>query len=330
MKQATCFLTQPSPERIRDELFKILNGPKPSSVIRALDLLGGMPYLFPELLPLKGLKQPVPHVSDVWGHTLKVLDHLELINKVMDLHYNNDWANDLLTGLLSMKLGRFRQQFVDHFKKSPAVERTRRALLAFAALFHDVGKSTTFTTDGGRIQFLGHEKAGSSIALGRAIKLRMSNSEMDYLKVIIKNHMRIIQHINYFEREGKIPTRRSVYRFFHDTGEIGVDICFLALADQRATYENEMTQEKWIAALDVVRIFLENWWENREQTITPPAVVDGNDLIAIFHLEPGPDIGKLLEAIKESQAAGEIQSREEAINIAAKWLTDRKSGRKTQ
>jgi tRNA nucleotidyltransferase/poly(A) polymerase len=329
MKQAIDLLAQPSPERIRDELFKILNGPKPSSVIRALDMLGAMPYVFPELLSLKGLEQPMPHVLDAWGHTLKAVDHLESINRVMDLHYNTDLANDLLTGLLSMKLGRFRQHFGDHFEKSPAVERSRRALLVFAILFHDVGKPGTISKDGGRIQFLGHEKVGSAIAVGRAIKLRMSNSEMDYLKVIIQNHMRIIQHINYFARAGKIPTRRAVYRFFRDTGEVGVDICFLALADLRATYENKMTQSMWTAALDVVKIFLENWWEAHNQTIAPLALVDGNDLIAIFHLEPGPVIGKLLEAIKEAQAVGEIQTRDEAISFAAKWLTERKSGRKS-
>jgi len=329
MRQAIDLLTQPSPERIRDELFKILNGPKPSSVIRALDMLGAMPYVFPELLSLKGLEQPTPHVLDAWGHTLKTVDHLESINRVMDLHYNTDLANDLLTGLLSMKLGRFRQHFGDHFEKSPAVERSRRALLVFATLFHDVGKPGTNSKDDGRIQFLGHEKAGSSIAVGRAIKLRMSNSEMDFLKVIIQNHMRIIQHINYFGREGKIPTKRAVYRFFRDTSEVGVDICFLALADLRATYDNEMTQSIWTAALEVVKIFLENWWETHNQTIAPHALVDGNDLMAIFHLEPGPVIGKLLDAIKEAQAVGEIQTREDAINFASKWLAERQSRRKS-
>jgi tRNA nucleotidyltransferase/poly(A) polymerase len=328
MKQSIDLLAQPSPERIRDELFKILDGPKPSSVIRALDLLGGLPYLFPEIVPLKHVEQPPPHVLDGWEHTLKSVDHLEAIFKVMDLHYKSDLANDLLTGLLSMKLGRYRQNFKNHFEKSSVAERSRRALLVFAVLYHDVGKSSTIKKDGERIQFIGHEKVGSSIAVGRAIKLRMSNSEMDYLKVVIQNHMRIVQHIHYYEREGKIPTSRAVYRFFRDTGEVGVDICFLALADLRATYENEMTQSLWAAALDVVKIFLENWWEKREQSITPPPVVNGNDLIGMFHLEAGPVIGKLLEAIQEAQAVGEIQTREDALKLAEQWLIERKSGKK--
>jgi hypothetical protein len=203
-------------------------------------------------------------------------------------------------------------------------------LLTFSVLFHDIGKSATFSKDGGRIRFLEHEKVGSSIAIRRAIKLRMSNSEMDYLKVLIQNHMRIIQHIIQFEREGKIPTKRAVYRFFRDTGEAGVDICFLALADIRATYENEMTQKMWVASLDVVRIFFENWWEKREQSVQPPPLVDGNDLIANFHIRPGPVIGKILEAIKEAQAVGEIHTRDEAINLAEKWLAERNTDRSIQ
>lgn len=326
MKQSVDLLTQPSPERIRDELFKILDGPKPTTVIRALDLLGGLPHLFPELLPLKGVEQPAPHVLDAWEHTLKAVDHLEAISRVMDLHYNTNLASDLLTGLLSMKLGRFRQYFRSHFEKPLTAERSRRALIVLAVLYHDVGKSATITNDGERIQFIGHEKVGSSIAIGYAIKLRMSNAEMDYLKIVVQNHMRMIQHFNYLEREGKIPTRRAVYRFFRDTGEFGVDICFLALADLRATYENAMTQSMWTAALEVVKIFLENWWEKREQSITPPPVVNGDDLIGMFHLEPGPVIGTLLEAIKEAQAVGEIQSREDAMNLSEKWLADKKRG----
>jgi tRNA nucleotidyltransferase/poly(A) polymerase len=329
MKQSIDLLELPSPERIRDELFKILDGPRPSSVIRALDLLRGLPYLFPELLPLKRVEQPPPHVLDGWDHALKAVDHFEAIYKVMDLHYTSDLANDLLTGLLSMKLGRYRQKFKEHFEKSSVAERSRRALLVLAVLYHDVGKSATVTNNDECIQFIGHEKVGSSIAVGRAIKLRMSNSEMDYLKVVIQNHMRIIQHINYYDREGKIPTRRAVYRFFRATGEVGVDICFLALADLRATYENGMTQSMWTAALDVVKIFLENWWEKHEESITPPPLVDGNDLIAMFHLAPGPIIGRLLEAIKEAQAVGEIQTREDAMKLAEKLLIERKSRKRT-
>jgi tRNA nucleotidyltransferase/poly(A) polymerase len=327
MKESVSLLSQPSPERIRDELFKILDGPRPSSVLRALEILGGLPFLFPELVPLKNLDQPAPHVLDAWSHTLRAVDHLEGITSLMAMNYRNDMANDLFNGLLALKLGRFRQVYRDHFEKPLATDRTRQALLVFATLFHDTGKPITLKKEGDRIRFLEHEHAGSVIAVGRGIKLRLSNSELDYIKVIIQNHMRLFQHINRYEIEGKIPTRRAVYRFFHDTGDIGVDLCFLALADLRATYENELTQTRWSSALDVVKIFLENWWERREETISPPLLMDGNDLMETFKLKPGPAIGKILEAIKEAQAVGKVHTREDAVRVAEDWLRSHSAGK---
>ena len=85
-----------SVERQRDELFKILEGPRPDASIRALEMLGVLPYLLPELPALKGVEQPSPHVYDVWEHTLSVLGHLEKILAALAPGYNADDTNDLL------------------------------------------------------------------------------------------------------------------------------------------------------------------------------------------------------------------------------------------
>ena len=61
MKQAASLLPNVSPERKRDELFKILDGPKPDSAMRALEILGVFPHLLPELSAMKGVTQSEPH-----------------------------------------------------------------------------------------------------------------------------------------------------------------------------------------------------------------------------------------------------------------------------
>jgi hypothetical protein len=95
-----------------------------------------------------------------------------------------------------------------------------------------------------------------------------------------------------------------------------VDLCLLALADMRATFEQNLPQETWTAALDVVRFFLENWIEKPTEAVAPPVLVDGNDLMGELALEPGPLVGDLLEAIREAQAMGEVSTREQAISLA--------------
>ncbi len=57
MKQAAHLLPRVSAERQRDELFKMLEGPKPDASMRALEILGIFPYLLPELPALKGVEQ---------------------------------------------------------------------------------------------------------------------------------------------------------------------------------------------------------------------------------------------------------------------------------
>jgi len=330
LRNSVDLLPKISPERVRDELFKILNGPRPSTAIRALDILGALPYVLPETLDLKAVTQPAPHVHDVWEHTLAAMDHLESIFAVLSPGYEQENANDLWTGLLTMKLGRFREQFQQHFAVHPGADRTPRSLLFFSVLYHDIAKPTKKKIDNGRIRFHGHDEEGALLAVKRAIKLRLSNAEMDRVRIIIRNHMRLLYHINRLEHEGKHPTRRAVYRFFRDAREAGVDLCLLALADQRATYGAEITQATWTACLDIVRLFLENWWEKREETISPPPLINGDDLIASLKLHPGPELGELLEAIREAQAMGIVNSREEALAVAKDWISDHPSGKRTK
>jgi hypothetical protein len=57
-----------------------------------------------------------------------------------------------------------------------------------------------------------------------------------------------------------------------------------------------------------------------ESVVAPPKLVDGNDLINIFGLNPGPRIGQLLEAVHEAQATGELATREEALAYLRRQL----------
>jgi poly(A) polymerase len=52
----------------------------------------------------------------------------------------------------------------------------------------------------------------------------------------------------------------------------------------------------------------------QETRVVPPKLVSGDDLIDRFGLKPGPGIGRLLEAVREAQAAGELNNKEEALN----------------
>ena len=88
------------------------------------------------------------------------------------------------------------------------------------------------------------------------------------------------------------------------------------------TCGHTITQETWSAALDVGRIFLENYWEKPAEIVSPPRLLDGNEIMAEFDLKPGPRVGEILEAVREAQATGKVHSREAALDFAREWLAE--------
>jgi tRNA nucleotidyltransferase/poly(A) polymerase len=317
MKAAAPSLPNVSAERLRDELFKILEGPKPDTSIRALEMLGVLRYLLPELPALKGVKQSEPHIYDVWEHTLSVLGYLENILSALAPGYDADHTNDLFTGLLTLRIGRFREQFTAHFADSLNTDRSVRAALFFAALYHDVEKPATQTMDyRGHIHFYEHDIKGAKTASKRAEAFNLSNHEVERIQAVIKHHMRFHFFTSRLEGDHQEPSRKAIYRFFRDAGDAGVDLVLVGLADLRGTRGPMLTQQTWAAALDVARILLENYWEKREVIVAPPRLLDGNDLMKELDLQPGRVIGQLLEAIREGQATGKIETREQAIQFA--------------
>ncbi len=317
MKQAAGEVGRVSAERLRDEIFKMLNGPKADASIRALEMLGVLSHLMPELPAMKGVEQSPPHVNDVWTHTLAVLDHLDQIISGLRVGYDAEKTNDMFTGLLGLRLGRYREQIARHFAAPLNMDRSHRSLLFFAALYHDVCKPETKMIDeAGRIRFFDHELKGAEVAAQRARAFNLSNDEIERLRAIIKHHMWIHFYASRRESENQTPSRKAIYRFFRDSGKAGIDLILLGLADLRGTRANELTIETWTAYLDIARILLENYWERPEEVVAPSRLLDGHELMKELKLTPGPLIGQLLEAIHENQAAGKIENREQALSFA--------------
>jgi tRNA nucleotidyltransferase/poly(A) polymerase len=320
MQSSTAGLLLVSPERLRDELFRLLDSSRPADGFRVLDQLGALDRILPELSQLKGLKQPVPHVHDGWEHTLAVLGYLQTVLDLLSRHPGLHPADNPWSEQLALHLGVFRDALAEAFGHPLIPNRSLTALLNLAALYHDVAKPQTRQVDElGRERFWGHDQQGAERIILRGRALALSNAEIDRLATIVRCHMRILSQTNRL-LQGKTPSRRSVYRFFRDAGPAGVDVCLLALADLRATYEQTLPQATWDAALAVVKLYLESWFEKRRERVDPVPVLDGNDLMAELQLDPGRRIGELLEAIREAQAVGDVKTRGEALDLARSLL----------
>jgi tRNA nucleotidyltransferase/poly(A) polymerase len=317
MRRLVDKLGQVSIERLRDELFRILGNNQPVTCLRVLDQIGGLRVILPELEPMRGLAQPPPHYLDAWGHTLDVMTQLGQVLAVLSEPYNEESASNLYTGLIALRLGRYRQRISELLRSELSEGRTLRSILVFAALYHDAGKPAALQTDeSARIRFFDHDKIGGDIVSHRAKAMHLSNPEIERLRIVVSNHMRPLWLAN----DGLLPSRKAIYRFFRDTGEAGVDICLISLADVWGTYGAALPQTVWQQHLEVVRALLSAWWENPDESVSPPTLIDGNELMAELSIKPGPLVGRLLEEIREAQATGMVVNRGQALNLARSLL----------
>lgn len=313
-------LAQPSAERVRDEFVRLLAVQDAVVYLRRLDEFGLLSLVVPELEFLKGVTQSSPHRFDVWRHTLLVVDTLEGVIAAVT---GREVGSRTLAGVLSSAWGdiaRSLNQFADDVVTHLAVEvssgRDRAGLLKLAALLHDIGKPQTWSQEeDGRIHFYNHELVGAQMAAMRLQELQFSRDEVERMRVLVGQHLRPA-HLARAER----VTRRAVYRYFRATGCAGVDVVLLCLADHLATWGPDLQDHRWARRLEVAETLLTHCFERYEETVDPPPLVTGGDLLAELGMSPGPEIGRLLETLREAQAAGEVQTREEALALAGRIL----------
>ncbi len=310
LRQAVPLLASVSAERARDEFCKVLSLPGAAESLERLSELGLLSILLPEVEALRQVTQSAPHYfSDAFTHTLEAVRWAEVIIAALQPGQETCLA---ALGLSSLR----RFPLAAHLAQCISSARSRATLLKLSALLHDVGKPATRTVESdGRVRFLSHEKHGARLAGQALTRLRFSVREVRLVQTAVTNHMRSM-----FMSARRFPSRREIYRFFRDTGEFGVDTALLALADHRAVWGAGLQPERWAHLAEVVTLLLTHWYERREQTIDPPRLISGRDLMAYFGLEEGPRIGEMLEAVREAQVAGQVRTREEALDWVAQVL----------
>ena len=285
-------LSHVSLERIRDELFKILDSPCAFDYLLALDKLKILKIIFPEIEMMRNVKQGPYHHLDVWEHTLETIKQLEGLIKERK---NNQEIQDYLNEVISS-------------------ERKRRALIKLGAFLHDIGKPKARRRKDGKTIFHGHERIALEIIENICQRLRLSNDELNALKKIVFCHLR-----PGYLADNEVISNRAKFRFFRDTANEAVSVLLIALADQRATKGRLTTKESRLRHERLVSGLAKEYFRKKKEKKLV-RLINGNDLINKFKLQPSPLIGKILSEINELQAIGKVKCKTEALKIAAKFI----------
>jgi hypothetical protein len=115
-----------------------------------------------------------------------------------------------------------------------------------------------------------------------------------------------------------------VHRLYRKFEQDTIGLLVLFLADLRATQVPARAPDENESALEAVRKALRICFDAGQAP--PEPLLKGRDLIELFGLAPGPLFGCILKRIAELQDAGEISTRDEAIQVAKELCENRRPG----
>lgn len=308
-------VTEAAAERRRDELARIFSLEDAYAGLRLLDRVGLLDVLLPELAVGKGVMQPGEfHAYDVFEHALRAVEAMDVMLAPVRPGGEHAWMWDELWRAIGWDEAELRAYLAEELSEG----RSRASLLKLATLLHDVAKPQTREVQlDGRVRFFGHADLGAKAAARVMRRYRCSAKEVRFVSVLVAEHLRPVQ----LAQPGEAPTRRALYRFHRDLGDAARAVLLLALADAAGARGPKMTSEGWSRHVWYMNGLLVRSMKE-EGIVDPPRLLTGDDIISKLGVPEGPAIGRLLEALREAQAAGEVTDLDGALEFVERLVRE--------
>jgi poly(A) polymerase len=170
-------------------------------------------------------------------------------------------------------------------------------VLRLAALLHDVGKPRTLSVTNGQVHFFEHERVGAAIARDIMVNLRYDTATSKEVLALIQNHMRPASDTDTW-------TDSAVRRFVREIGEDRLMSLF-ALARADVTSSNPRKVSGHLLRLERL---IERCRQAVEEmhAVKPESPLDGEAIMALTGLKPGPAIGRIKAYLLNLVLDGEL------------------------
>lgn len=178
--------------------------------------------------------------------------------------------------------------------------------LRWAALFHDVGKTKSKRWEPALgWTFHNHNYIGAKMipSIFRCMKLPM-DAKMKYVEKLVDLHMRPIVIAD------EVVTDSAVRRLMNDAGDDIDDLMTLCEAD--ITSKNEVRKKRFLENFRMVREKLTDLKERDYKRLLQP-VIDGNEIMEMFSLQPCREVGQLKQYLKDAVLDNRVPNEREPL-----------------
>ena len=172
--------------------------------------------------------------------------------------------------------------------------------LRLAALVHDIAKPKTRRLSKSKgYTFYGHDDVGARMLKGISSHMKFSNSTRDYIAKLTALHLRPISLAK------KDVTDSAIRRLIVDAGEEIDDLMKLCRAD--ITTKNPKNITKYLGNFDRVEKRMNEVIEiDKLKAFQSP--VRGDEIMKMFDLDPGKEVGKIKTMVEDAIINGEISN----------------------
>ncbi len=281
-------INEPAKERITVELLKMFEGKYCRNALIKLNETN----LLEEILPVYKEVKKIPSNSH---HHLDLLHHLiETVNQIQIIYENSTVEiKEYLEGISFSGVKRL-------------------AFLKLAGFLHDIGKPSCWTIEENtlRHRFIKHDEIGSKLVVPILKELKFSKKQIDYIKNLIKYHIypsSLVSDVN--------ASDKAYMKFYRKNDGYIIDVIILAMADRLSARGVMVSDEMVNNNINNLTNLLNNYLELRK-TIKPiEKLLDGNDIMELLQIKQGPELGKIINELKEAQISGEVNTKQEAVNF---------------